>query len=249
MRHMWPVLQHRRRTGCHCTRVKETERIAAAYHELEAKAGSRYDLRNRGNQQVLEERRRLTKKLMARAGWIPIGERTVLEVGCGTGSELAWMLQLGALPERLVGIDLLPERITAARYAYPKLEFRVANAEHLEFADRTQDLVMAITVFSSILDDAMAANVSAEIYRVMRPGGALLWYDFRYNNPGNRNVRGVRARRVRELFPRLEGRLHSVTVLPPFVRRLGAFATIAYPMLSVVPPLRSHLLGLLRKPA
>jgi ubiquinone/menaquinone biosynthesis C-methylase UbiE len=229
--------------------LNETERIAAAYRHLQATAGSRYDPRNPGNQQMLEERRRLTRKLIDRAGWIPLADRSVLDVGCGTGSELAWMLKLGASATRLVGVDLLSDRVTAARYAYPNLKFLEANAEHLDFPDSSQDLVMAFTVFSSILDRTMAANVAGEIYRVMRPGGALLWYDFRYDSPANRNVRGVGARRVRELFPRLEGRLHSVTVLPPLVRRLGAAATIAYPALAAVPPLRSHLLGLLRKPA
>jgi hypothetical protein len=83
----------------------------------------------------------------------------------------------------------------------------------------------------------------------MRPGGGLLWYDFRYDNPANANVRGVTERRVRELFPGLDGRLYSVTVLPPLVRRLGPLTSIAYPVLSKAPALRSHLMGLLRKPA
>ena len=229
--------------------MNETERIAKAYHELQATAGSRYDLRNRGNQEMLEERRRLTRNLFDRAGWIPLADRRILEVGSGTGAELAWMLELGATPGHLVGVDLLSDRVSAARYAYPKIEFREANAEHLDFPDASQDLVMAITVFSSILDASMASNVAAEIHRVIRPGGGLLWYDFRYDSPANRNVRGVGRSRVRELFPRLDGKLHSVTVLPPLVRRLGPLAPVAYPVLGAVPPLRSHLLGLLRKPA
>jgi len=229
--------------------VNETERIARAYRELEATAGSRYDQRNRGNQEMLEERRRRTRKLLDRAGWIPLADRRILEVGSGTGAELAWMLELGATPGHLVGVDLLPGRVTAARYAYPNIEFRAANAERLEFPDASQDLVMAITVFSSILDASMASNVAAEIHRVIRPGGELLWYDFRYNSPANRNVRGVGRRRVRELFPQLEGKLYSLTVVPPLVRRLGPLAPVAYPVLAAVPPLRSHLLGLLRKQA
>lgn len=229
--------------------MTETERIARAYRELEATAGSRYDPRNRGNQMVLAERRRAEKDLLDRAGWVPLGERRVLDVGCGTGSELAWMLELGASPARLAGVDLLPDRVAAARQAYPQIDFRQGNAEHLDFVDASIDLVMAFTVFSSILDAAMASNVAAEIQRVMRPGGALLWYDFRYDNPANRNVRGVGARRVRELFPKLEGKLHSLTVLPPLVRRLGPLAPVAYQVLAIAPPLRSHLCGLLRKPA
>jgi ubiquinone/menaquinone biosynthesis C-methylase UbiE len=226
----------------------ETERIAKAYRELELNAGSRWDLRNAGNQLVLGERRRLAKKLLNEAGWIPLGSRQALDVGSGGGSELAWLLELGGSPSSLVGVDLLPDRVAAARAAYPQIEFHAGNAEHLDFADGRFDLVMAFTIFSSILDEAMARNVAAEIYRVLRAGGGLLWYDFRYNNPANRNVRGVTARRVHELFPKLEGELHTLTVLPPLVRRLGPFARTAYPLLSSAPPLRSHLLGLLRKP-
>jgi hypothetical protein len=82
----------------------------------------------------------------------------------------------------------------------------------------------------------------------MRPGGGLLWYDFRYDSPSNRNVRGITARRVRELFPALRGRLIGLTLLPPLARRLGPLTPVAYPVLGWLPPLRSHLLGLLLKP-
>jgi len=62
-------------------------------------------------------------------------------------------------------------------------------------------------------------------------------------------VRGVSASRVRELFPQLDGRLHPVTLLPPLARRLGPATSTLYPVLGAVPPLRSHLLGVLRKKA
>lgn len=228
--------------------MTEAERIAQAYHELETKAGSRYDLRNRGNHEILAERRRVTRNLLHEAGWLPLGDRRILEVGCGTAFELAWMLELGASPDRLVGVDLLPDRIATARNAHPGLDLRVGNAEHLDFADSTFDVVMALTVFSSILDRSMAENVAHEVVRVLRPGGGLLWYDFRYDSPSNANVRGVDAGAVRRLFPRLQGKLRSVTVIPPLARRLGSVAPVAYPALGLVPPLRSHLIGLLRKP-
>jgi hypothetical protein len=108
--------------------------------------------------------------------------------------------------------------------------------------------VLAVTVFSSIFDTSMAANVAGEIERVLRPGGALLWYDFRYDNPSNRDVHGVRELEVRRLFPGLDGRLLGLTLLPPLARRLGPMTAVAYPILSRLPPLRSHLLGLLQKP-
>lgn len=228
--------------------MTESDRIAQAYRQLETGAGSRYDLSNRGNQLILAERRRLTRALLEDAGLLPLASRRVLEVGSGAGSELAWLLELGAAPADLLGIDLLEDRVAAARRAYPGLAFRVENAEHIDAPDATFDLVMALTLFTSILDAKMAANVASEIVRVLTPGGSLLWYDFRYDNPANRNVRGVSERRVRELFPQLAGPLRTLTVMPPIVRRLGPIAPAAYPVLAMLPPMHSHVIGLLRKP-
>jgi SAM-dependent methyltransferase len=227
--------------------VSETERIARAYRELEEHSG-RWDQRNAGNQAILAERRKLTVRVLEREGWVPLGDRRILEVGSGRGGELAWMRDLGASPRNLAGIDLLPDRVEAAKRAFPEFDLRAGNAEHLPYADASFDLVLAITVFSSIFDAGMAANVAHEIVRVLRPGGALLWYDFRYDNPSNRNVHAVTAARVRQLFPTLRGDLKGLTLLPPLARRLGPLAPVGYPALAWMPPLRSHLLGLLVKP-
>lgn len=229
--------------------MNETDRIARAYQDLARRGGGRWDPANRGNRAILAERRRGTRKLLDGAGLLPLGGRRVLEVGSGSGAELAWLRELGAAPESLVGVDLLPDRVAQAAGAYPEIEFRQGNAERLEFADGSFQLVLAITIFSSIHDRQMAANVAAEIVRVLAPGGALLWYDVRYDSLSNRSVRAVTAARVRELFPLLQGELDSVTLLPPLARRLGAVTGGAYPVLSALPPLRSHLIGLLRKPS
>jgi hypothetical protein len=84
--------------------------------------------------------------------------------------------------------------------------------------------------------------------RVVLPGGGLLWYDFRYDNPSNPDVRGVPASRVQALFPGLEGRLYTLTLLPPLARRLGPLTRFGYPALAALPFARSHLAGLLIKP-
>ncbi len=226
--------------------MSDSERIARAYHDLEARAGSRWDRDNPGNQAMLAERRRWTQKLLDKAGLLPLAGKQVLEVGSGTGGELGWLRELGAANEDLVGVDILPDRVAAARRAYPGIRFDHANAERLEFGDESFDLVLALTIFSSIPSDAMARKVASEVTRVIGPKGALLWYDVRYDSASNPNVKAVPAARIRELFPRLKADLHSVTLLPPLARRLGPL-TGAYAALAAMPPLRSHLIGLLRK--
>jgi ubiquinone/menaquinone biosynthesis C-methylase UbiE len=228
--------------------MTEIHRIARAYENLEEQAAARWDLANRGNQAILAERRRITRALLEDAGLVPLAGRRVLEVGSGNGGELAWLCELGASPSLMVGVDLLAHRVVAARRAFPGIDFQQANAERLDFPGDEFDLVLAITVFSSIFDRRMAGNVASEVVRVLRPGGALLWYDVRYDSVSNRNVRAVTAARVRELFPSLQGELRTLTLLPPLTRRLGRFTDAGYPVLSRFGPLRSHLIGLLRKP-
>ena len=83
--------------------------------------------------------------------------------------------------------------------------------------------------------------------RVLRVGGGVLWYDFRFNNPANRNVRGMGRRSIIRLFPNFELRLQSLTLLPPLARRLGPLTSVLYPALARLPFLRTHWLGLLKQ--
>jgi ubiquinone/menaquinone biosynthesis C-methylase UbiE len=169
----------------------------------------------------MAERRRVMRKLLGSHGLLPLGSREVLEVGCGSGHVLAGLQDLGAVPERLHGVDLLPGRVVEARRAHPGLDIRQANAEQLPFEDASFDLVLLFVVFSSILDATMQHNVAAECSRVLRSGGHVLWYDFRYDNPSNAHVRGVRRREVERLFPGFRFSLRTLTVVPQLVRRLG----------------------------
>ena len=146
-----------------------------------------------------------------------------------------------------VGVDLIAGRIRAAQRNYPDLAFHLANAESLPATARSFDLVLVFTVFTSILDPRMAANICGEIDRVLAPGGGVLWYDFRIHNPWNRNVRGFNRARIRGLFPGYRHSLRSITLLPPLARRLGRFTPLLYCRLSAWPFLRTHYLGLLTK--
>ena len=62
----------------------------------------------------------------------------LLDVATGPGSLAAAASRHGALA---IGVDLSPRMIEVAANAYPGIEFRVGEVEHLPFADGTFDAV------------------------------------------------------------------------------------------------------------
>ncbi len=228
----------------------EVSRLKAVYsgYRADGRVGTRWAWGNAGNRAITAERTAVLARMLAGAGLLPLAGRTILDVGCGAGRGLGELLDWGATPASLYGIDLLPDLIERARRRFPGVHVLEGNAERLPFADDAVDVVTLYTVFTSIFDETMQRNVAGEVRRVLRPGGVVVWYDFRVGNPWNPNVHGMPRRAIGRLFPGFALLLRSVTVLPPLARRLGALTGVAYPLLAALPFVRTHYAGLLTKP-
>ncbi|MGH2587436.1 MAG: class I SAM-dependent methyltransferase [Dehalococcoidia bacterium] len=181
------------------------------------------------------------------AGLLPWGERTALDVGCGGGWWLRELLRWGARPDHLCGIDALPDAVAVARRVHPDLNVAAASADLLPFRDGSFDCVSQFTVFSSILDAALRRRAAAEMLRVLRPGGFVLWYDFTVN-PTNRETRGIGRREATGYFAGCEVQVRRLTLAPPITRVVAPRSRLAAELLEAVPLLRTHLLMLARKP-
>ena len=232
--------------------IEEHERILEAYQTRHARAQARagfFEYEDLAHVCRIDERHRETLRLLKLAGYHPMSNLHILDVGCGDGNMLRQFLQWGATPERLAGIELRPEPVQKALHLNPNLDVRCGSATELSWPDASFDLVCQHTVFTSILDSAMKQQIAAEMSRVLRPGGAVLWYDFMYNNPRNLDVRGVKAAEIRALFPGFEIHLRRITLAPFVARRLPeSLLPVLYPLLAAIPLLRTHYLGLLVKP-
>jgi SAM-dependent methyltransferase len=223
----------------------ELERIAQRYaRRAEQVAGDRYSLLRPEVWQMWQERQRALLRLLAQRPGQPADWRAT-EVGCGAGGNLMDLLRLGLMPAHLTGIELLPERLAAARAALPdSVRLLAGDASVADLAPSSQDLVLQSTVFSSILDDALQQRLAGAMWRWLKPGGAVVWYDFTVNNPRNPDVRGVPLSRARALFPQGALTARRVTLAPPLARALPA----AYALFNLVPWLRTHRLVLIEKP-
>ena len=196
-----------------------------------------------------QERERAIARLFVEQGWRDLRQRRLLEVGCGSGDNLLEMLRLGFAPEQLAGIELLDERHAAARSRLPAaLALIHGDALHAEVAGQSQDVVLQSTVFSSLLDEAFRRRLAERMWTWLKPGGAVLWYDFTVDNPRNPDVRGVPASRLRELFPHGRITTRRLTLAPPLARSAVRVHPSLYTALNVLPPLRTHLLAWIEKP-
>ena len=196
----------------------------------------------------VQERQRAIVSLLRAIGNHNLADRDILEIGCGTGANLLEFLALGADPGRLVGNDLLADRLNGARRVLPgSVQLIEGNASSLNIADCSFDIVYQSTVFSSIQDSALQTSLAISMWRWVKPGGGVLWYDFVYNNPSNQDVSGVPLRRVRVLFPEGKMTVRRITLAPPIARWVTAFHPWLYPVFNAIPFLRTHILCWIQK--
>jgi SAM-dependent methyltransferase len=182
-------------------------------------------------------------RLLRVAALQPVSRRTVLEIGCGSGSNLLQLILLGFRPENLTANELLDHRAQEARHNLPAaVRVITGDAAELDLSDASFDVVMQSTVFSSILDDSLQQKLASRMWSLVKPGGGVLWYDFVYDNPRNRDVRGVPMGRVKQLFPDGAVAFRRVTLAPPIGRPLSSITPCLYSLFNLFPFLRSHRL-------
>jgi SAM-dependent methyltransferase len=223
--------------------VDERDRIRTVYaRRASLNLDARYERWVPSNLYLVQRREQVLLELLRSHGMLPLGERTVLDVGCGSGDVLVEFMLNGAKPEALFGVDLLEDRVAAAQDRTPFLDIQVADASDLPFADETFDIVLAFTLFSSIQEPLLRAQVALEMQRVLRPGGGIVWYDF-WINPVNPDTKALGLKDVRNLFPGARIDARRVTLAPPLARALVTHSRLACDLLAKVPPLRTHWLA------
>lgn len=113
---------------------------------------------------------------------------TVLDLGCGAGRDCYLLSALVGPQGRVIGVDMTPEQLAAAKrhrsyhaeafgLAESNVEFRHGYLEDLAaagIADTSIDVVVSNCVLNLAADKA---PVFAEILRVLKPGGELYFSD------------------------------------------------------------------------
>ena len=227
--------------------ARELDRIRNAYQKRTS--ASLYSMFEPAQMLAVQERERNLLKLLRSLDIAPrLSTAKILEIGCGSGTWIREFLRWGAQPENITGIDVLSERICEARRLSPTgITWLCRSATNLEDMREKFDLVLQSTVFTSILDESMKRQTAREMLRALTPGGIILWYDFRVNNPRNPDVRGIEKPEIRRLFSGCSVALERLTLAPPLGRPLARWSPSLYRIAATIKPLCSHYLGYIKK--
>ncbi len=136
-----------------------------------------------------------------------------LDIGCGEGHNTRLLAKRGA---SVSAIDIAEEFIVYARQAETHeplgIDYRVASAVALPFADATFDFA---TGFMSFMDVQETDRVLAEAYRVLKPAGFLQFSICHpcSDTPHRRNLRDANgqtyALEVGDYFRNIEGKVEE----------------------------------------
>jgi len=101
----------------------------------------------------------------------------VLEIGCGTGLFTRKVYQ--QTKASITATDISEELLTEAKKLLPDAEFKIDDAMNLSFPDQSFDVVFG----SSVLHHLDMEKSVKEIFRVLKPGGRMVFAEPNMINP------------------------------------------------------------------
>ena len=135
-----------------------------------------------------------SRKLMLERIALAAGQ-SVLDVGCGPGTDLVDMVELVGPAGRLAGLDASEVMIAEARRRaldlHLPISFEVGEVQALPFPNDTFDVCRAARLLEHLPD---AERALAEMVRVTRPGGRIAVFDFDWDTRSST----IQTRRPRE---------------------------------------------------
>ncbi len=224
-------------------KITETERIKKNYEEYKsnptvAKNHTYTEYIN----QVTKERQNLYKQIIL-SKFKKSEELELLEVGAGSGSNLASFKNLGLLDKNIYANELLEDRVKDLKTNSPNVNILPGDALQLSYENKF-DIVFQSTVFTSILNADFKKQFANKLWNMTKQNGIILWYDFIYDNPKNKSVKGINKSEIKLLFKdstKIE--FHKVTLAPPIGRRFQKL----YSLLNSFSFLRTHIVAVIHK--
>lgn len=191
---------------------------------------------------TIQNRERTLLKILKYNGFYDLSRLKIVDIGSGQGHFLLSLLQYGAMPNNLVGIDLMSDWLLQSQEIIPNSLHVQANAGELPFPDQAFNLVFMFTVLTSILDPHLKQAIAAQARRIVASGGLIIIYDFK-SSARNPHIQGVSPAEIRSLFPGMKIEFQALTLAMGIAWRLAPYSWFLCTLLEPIPWLKTHYLA------
>lgn len=218
--------------------MNESERIKQVYEARKLNEKVQFDGKNYDYSYFLrKEREYWYGKVISKL--IDFRSKKLIEIGAGHGDNLFFFERLGISRKQLFANELIDDRIEVLKNTFPEITIFEGDARNID-ENQKFDIVFQSTVFSSILNPEIKMELAAKMENLVAENGLILWYDFFYDNPQNKNVKGIGKNEIKKLFPKAKNIIFKkITLAPPIARRVGKY----YDLVNFIFPfLKTHFL-------
>jgi len=172
--------------------AEERQRIERFYTERFLPANAWSSLRPCPYLYLRQRQRRMRETLIECGFETPekLRELKVLDVGCGGGTNLAWLIELGVPPAHCAGIDLVPKRIEMAKARLPNVQFYEGDVTSTDVGG-PYDCVMLLAVLTSVIYAPLKKQIVDRCFSLLKPGGFFFFYDMMSlkEDPGSKDYK------------------------------------------------------------
>jgi len=149
--------------------------------------------------------------------------KRILDFGIGEGKNISIFYKLGLRPEDIFGTDILFYRLKKIKDFYNNIDISQSEGQFLPYKNNSFDIVSQFVVFSSILNDNVCRNIAAEMLRVLKDDGMIIWYDSHGGNMMSEHTRSYSEKQIKEFFPNCRYEFKRIIPHSQLSLRLGKY--------------------------
>lgn len=196
------------------------------------------------NWQIQKEREFKYAKILRKDFGKDLSGIKFMEIGAGAGDNIFFFARRGIKWSNIWANELLADRFEILKTKFSDCHLFEGDASRLAFINKF-DVVFQSTVFTSVLDADLKQKLANKMLEMVKSEGIILWYDFMYDNPRNKHVRGIKKNEIKKLFVKsMDIQFFKVTLAPPISRR---FYKLYHIINTFFPFLRTHVIAVIKK--